>query len=216
MWRPGSTLAREPPLWLARLRWRLRGESARLAFVLAVLAQAALLAVLPVKGDGGVSWTTIAQLVALDLVLAVVGGALGARSLRRRDPSLPRIVARDRAATFTLVAGVVAVLVGGIVHRPALTAEREKVERMVAEAKRVAERRAPEYTKARLRSYDARRLAPSVLRVCFPTRSPDRAWCTVVRPDRGGYRARRDEDTRPNDQAGGTAGPPRPMVRRTP
>jgi hypothetical protein len=201
---------------MARLRWRLRGESARLAFLGALLADAALLAVLPVRGEGGVSGTTIAQLAAFNLVLAVVGGAIGARTLRRRDPSLPRIVARDRAATMALGLGVLAIAVGGIVHRPALTAEREKFDRMVAEARRVAEKRAPEFTKARLKRFDARYLSPSILRVCFPTRREDRAWCTVVRPDRGGYRARTDKDRRPNDQAGGTAGPPRPEVLPTP
>ncbi|MEV4422843.1 hypothetical protein AB0L40_23120 [Patulibacter sp. NPDC049589] len=209
MRRPRPVRATEPPFWLARLRWRVRGQSSRLAFAGALVAGGVLLAVLPPSGDPGLSWAGIGLLLAFVLVLSVVGSAVGARLLRRRDPSLPRIVARDRAATMAVLLGVVALAVGGFLHRPAVVAKQQRYDGMVAEGRRLAERRAPAYAKARLAHPDVRRLstagAPDVLRVCFPVGRPDRAWCAIVRRDRGVARARTDSDTRSNALAASEA-----------
>jgi hypothetical protein len=198
MRRRRTARAAEPPLWLARLRWRFRGRSARLAFVAAVAAGALLLATLPPAGDPGLSWRGIALLTGALVVLAVVGGGVGATLLRRRDRSLPRLVARDRAATLAVGVGVLGLLVGGILHRPAVVEKQERFDAMVAEARRLARRRAPDYAVARLDRADVRRLSTDVLRVCFPVGRPDRAWCAIVRRDAGVPRARTDSDPRPN------------------
>lgn len=201
MRRPRPARAAEPPLWLARLRWRLRGRSAWLALVSGAVAGAVLLEVLPPTGDPGLTGTRMAGLVGLGLLVAVLGGAVGSKLLRRRDPSLPRLVARDRAATFAVGIGLLALAVGGILHRPAVVAEQERFDGMVAEARRLAERRAPDYAAQRLDDEDVRRLSTDVLRVCFPLGRPDRAWCAIVRRDVGVPRARTDSDPRPNAQA---------------
>lgn len=198
MRRPRSARAAEPPLWLARLRWRVRGRSAWLALVAGAVAGAVLLEVLPPTGDPGLTGARLAALIGLGLALVVVGGAVGSTLLRRRDPSLPRLVARDRAATLAVGIGVLALTVGGILHRPAVVAEQERFDGMVAEARRLAERRAPDHAARRLDEEDVRRLSTDVLRVCFPLGRPDRAWCAIVRRDAGIARARSDSDPRPN------------------
>lgn len=195
---PRNARAAEPPFWLARLRWRLRGRSAWPALVGAIAVGGVLLAVLPPRGDPGVGVGEILQLAAALLLLGWVGSVVGARLLRRRDPSLPRIVARDRAATLALGAGVLALAVGGILHRPAVVADRQRLDAMIAEARGLAERRAPAYARQRLDEEDVRRLSTDVLRICFPVGRADRAWCAVVRRDDGTPRARTDSDPRSN------------------
>lgn len=195
------------PWWLARLRWTLRGESALIGFVAAVIVDALLLTLLPVRGDGGPFTRALLVGIVLNLVLVAVGGAIGARLLRRRDPSLPRLVARDRAATYAMLGGIVVVCLAGIVHRPAVTAERNKIADVISTARDLAKRTAPAIVREHLDRLDVRRLTTNVYRVCFSLGQPDRAWCVNVRRDGPGFRARHDLDTRPNDKAGGVAGP---------
>jgi hypothetical protein len=197
---PRSDRAGEPPFWLARLRWRVRGHSARIAFVGAILAGVVILEVLPPWGDPGVSGRGILLLLALVAVLAVLGAAVVAPLLRRRDPSLPRIVARDRAATLAVGLGVLGLCVGGVLHRPTVVAAQQRFDAMVAEGRRLAERRAPAFARQRLDQENVRRLPAGTLRVCFPVGRADRAWCAIVRRDRGLPRARTDSDPRPNAQ----------------
>lgn len=188
----------EPPFWLARLRWRLRGRSAWPALVAALVVGGVLLDALPPTGDPGVGVREVLELTGVLLLLATVGAATGSRLLRRRDPSLPRLVARDRAATLALLVGVLGLAVGGILHRPAVVAKQERLDAMVAEARSLAERRAPEYARRRLDEPDVRALSVDVLRICFPVGRADRAWCAVVRRDAGTPRARTDSDPRSN------------------
>lgn len=205
MRRPRTARTGEPPLWLTRLRWRLRGQSARLAFAGAIVAGALLLELLPPSGMPGLTGGGILLVVGGATLLALVGGGVGSSLLRRRDRSLPRIVARDRAATLAVGIGALGLLVGGILHRPAVVAEQERYDGMVAEGRRLARRRAPDYAVARLDRADVRRLSTDVLRVCFPVGRPDRAWCAIVRRDAGVPRARTDSDSRPNALVAGEA-----------
>ncbi|MFA4928729.1 MAG: hypothetical protein WC558_09435 [Patulibacter sp.] len=206
----------EPSLWFSRLRWRMRGEAAKVGFVLAVGVDVLLLMLLPVSGSGTSLGRAILAAVGINVVLVIVGTLGGAWALRRRDPSLPRVVAADRAAVYLMSIGVAAVGVAGIVHRPAITEQRAKMQAVIAEGQRFVERHAPEEIAARKKEHDVRRWSTNVYRVCFPTDKPTRAWCVIVRPNRIKNRAKRDKDTRPNDRAGGTAGAagPNPVKER--
>ncbi len=196
----------EPSLWFSRLRWRMRGEAAKVGFVLAVGADVLLLLLMPVSGNGTSLGRAILAAVALNVVLVIVGTLGGAWALRRRDPSLPRVVAADRAAVYLMTVGVAGIAIAGIVHRPAITEQRAKMEAVIAEGQRFVQRHAPPEIAARKNEHDVRRWSTNVYRVCFPADRPTRAWCVIVRPNRIKNRAKRDKDTRPNDQAGGTSG----------
>jgi hypothetical protein len=206
----------EPSLWLSRLRWRMRGESAKVGFVLAVAVDVLLLILLPVSGHGTSLGRALLAALALNVVLVLVGTAGGAWALRKRDPSLPRVVAADRATVYLMALGVAGVAVAGIIHRPAITEQRAKLQAVVSEGQRFVQRHAPAEIAARKDQYDVRRWSTNVYRVCFPTDRPTRAWCVVVRPNRIKNRAKRDTDTRPNDRAGGTAGVAGPSPRKGP
>lgn len=196
----------EPSLWLSRLRWRMRGEASKVGFVLAVGIDVLLLIVLPVSGNGTSLGRAIVAALVINLALVTVATLGGAWALRRRDPSLPRVVAADRAAIYLMTFGAAAIAIAGIIHRPAITEQRAKMQAVIAEGQRFVERHAPEEIAARKNEHDIRRLSTNVYRVCFPTDRPTRAWCVIVRPNRIKNRAKRDKDTRPNDRAGGTAG----------
>ncbi|MCK9248251.1 MAG: hypothetical protein M0P31_04645 [Solirubrobacteraceae bacterium] len=211
----GSRHPREPrgsgdaPLWLRRLRWRLRGDAAPLTFVVTAVAGAVLLKLLPPVGDGGVrgGWGGALALAvgAATVVVVVVGGA-GAAALRRRDPSLPRPVARDRAATVGLVVGLAVLAVAGVAHRPAVLERRAEVDRVAAATRALARERAPSSARAHLDDVDVRRWAHGLFRACIPVGRPDRAWCAVVRVEADGMRAREDGDVRPNAAVEGPGG----------
>jgi hypothetical protein len=206
----------EPSLWLSRLRWRMRGEASKVGFVLAVGVDVLLLILLPISGNGTSLGRAIVVALAINLVLVAVATLGGAWALRRRDPSLPRVVAADRAAIYLMTFGVAAVAIAGIVHRPAITEQRAKMQAVIAEGQRFVERHAPPEIAARKKEHDVRRWSANVYRVCFPTDKPTRAWCVIVRPNRIKNRAKRDKDTRPNDRAGGTAGVAGPSPRKGP
>jgi hypothetical protein len=206
----------EPSLWFSRLRWRMRGEASKVGFVVAVGVDVLLLMVLPVRGHGTDLTAAIGAAIVLNLLLVVIGTLGGAWALRRRDPSLPRVVAADRAAVYLMAFGVAAVGAAGIIHRPAITEQRAKRQAVIAEGQRFVERHAPKEIAARKNEHDIRRLSTNVYRVCFPTSKPTRAWCVIVRPNRIKNRAKRDKDTRPNDRAGGTAGVAGPSPRKGP
>ncbi len=206
----------EPSLWISRLRWRLRGEASKVGFVLAVGADVLLLILLPVSGNGTSLGRAIVAALAVNVVLVVVATLGGAWALRRRDPSLPRVVAADRAAIYLMTFGAAAIAIAGIIHRPAITEQRAKMQAVIAEGQRFVQRHAPPEIAARKNEHDVRRWSTNVYRVCFPTDKPAQAWCVIVRPNRIKNRAKRDKDTRPNDRAGGTAGVAGPSPRKGP
>lgn len=194
----------------------MRGEASKVGFVLAVGADVLLLILLPISGNGTSLGRAIVLALTINLVLVVLATLGGAWALRRRDPSLPRVVAADRAAIYLMTFGVAAVAIAGIVHRPAITEQRAKMQAVIAEGQRFVQRHAPPEIAARKNEHDVRRWSTNVYRVCFPTEKPTRAWCVIVRPNRIKNRAKRDKDARPNDRAGGTAGVAGPSPRKGP
>jgi hypothetical protein len=121
-------------VWPARLRWRLRGALLWPLFALLTVLDAVLLGVLPIAGRG-TDFVPALLLAMFFNLLAVAGlGRVAARSLRRRRPDLPRVVADDRAGSFLLAAVTAVLVVAGVIHGPgraaadrAAAAEREAV-----------------------------------------------------------------------------------------
>ena len=90
-------------LWQTRLRWRLRGAMLWPAFIVAIVAEALLLELLPVSGDGGPGLFAAVLLAGfLNLGLVAVAAPLAGRWVRRRRPAMPAVIATDRAGTALL------------------------------------------------------------------------------------------------------------------
>jgi hypothetical protein len=185
-------------VWLARLRWRMRGAWLWPAFFAFCAADGALIALLP-PFEGAPDDAIGAVLVAGFANLAAIAllGPLAARALRRRRPDLPRIVAYDYAGTALVVALGVALLGAGLAHRPAAADARGDEAAMFAAVHAFVTAHAAEWQDG-LGRVDAVRLAPEVYRACVPGDEPRRALCLIVDTDRRPARAVRDESMQPN------------------
>jgi len=185
-------------VWLARLRWRMRGAWLWPAFFAFVAIDGALIALLPpYEGtpDDGVGAVLIAGFA--NLVVLAVLGPLAASALRRRRRDLPRVVAYDYAGTALVVALGVLLLVAGLLHRPAAAAERGDEEAMFVAVHEYVNEHAADWQPG-LARIDAVQLAPEVYRACLPGDDPRRSLCLIVDTDRRPARVVRDDSMQPN------------------
>jgi hypothetical protein len=170
-------------VWVRRLRWRMRGAWQWPAFALLTVVDALLLTRLPFYDEGpgtfvaGVLVATFFNLLAV----AVVGPLLGLR-LRRRRPDLPRVVASDYASTAVLVVICAGLLAGGLLHRPALAAERAEVAAVAASTHDYVVANEPSYRDG-LGAMDAMRVEDDLYRSCVPGADPRRWLCLFVSTD---------------------------------
>jgi hypothetical protein len=185
-------------VWVRRLRWRIRGAWQWPAFGVLTVVDALLLTQLPFYDEGPgtlVGGMLVAMFFNL-LAVAVVGPLLGLR-LRRRRPDLPRVIAADYASTAVLVVICAGLLAGGLLHRPALAAERADVAAVVASTRDYVMRQAPEY-RGRLAAMDAMRVEEDLYRSCVPGPDPRRWLCLFVTTDQRPPGVTKDPDQAPN------------------
>ena len=185
-------------LWLARLRWRMRGAWLWPAFFGLTAVDGALIALLP-PYDGAPSGPIGGVLLAGFGNLAVIAvlAPLAGRALRRRRPDLPRVVANDYAGAALLLAVTVVLLAAGLVHRPAEAAERGDEAAVLAAVERFVGAQAPHWRPG-LDRVDAVQLAPEVYRACVPGDDPRRALCLIVDTDQRPAGVARDSSMEPN------------------
>jgi hypothetical protein len=170
-------------LWWPRLRWRMRGAWQWPAFALLTLLDGVLLTELPFydRGPGslvaGVLLAGFANLLAVAIVAPLAG-----RRLRARRSDLPRLVADDYAGTIALTAVALALAVGGLLHRPAIAAERADVAAVAAATHEYVLAQAPAY-RAGLPAIDAMRVEEDLYRACVPGPDPERWLCLFVTTD---------------------------------
>ena len=197
-------------LWRSRLRWRLRGAMLWPAFALAIVVDAVLLHVLPIAGEGRPGPVASVLLATFfNLVTVAVGAPLAGRWLRRRRPQTPKVVADDQAGTVLVGLVAVALLVLGLVHRPALQdADRDRVAQAEAVRAYVAHRAPAEY-RANIDRADTARQGPDLWRTCVPGRDPQRALCLFVTTDQSPPGITVDRDQRPNSSVSGPDNPGR-------
>lgn len=180
--RAGSGEAAER-LWPRRLRWRLRGAWLWPSFIVLTLVDGVLLHRLPFYDVGagdlirGVLLAGFANLFCAAVIAPLVG-----RRLRRRRPDLPRLIANDYAGAALLCALAAAFLAGGLLHRPAIQAERDDRRAAFTSVHAYVVGQAPEY-RTGLARVDARRLAPDFYRACVPGSDPRRPLCLLVDTD---------------------------------
>lgn len=201
---------RDERLWLARLRWRLRGAWQGPAFVVLTAAEAALLRWLPFSGDKGLDLIGGVLLAGFfNLAICAVVGPLGAWLLRRRRPTLPVEIARDKTATAFMAGLAVLLLAGGIGHRGSVADADADHERQLAAVRAwVAHHAGPEF-QAGARSPSTYKLAEDSYRTCVVGDEPGRELCLYVRTDQAQPIVRRDPSQEPNSVLAGPDNPGR-------
>ena len=121
-----------------------------------------------------------------------------ARLLRRRRPDLPRMIATDFAGTALLLALAVALVVAGLVHRPAVRGRgagpRARLRRDARLRARAGARVRRGARRGGRRCASPRTSSASACRA----REPDRPLCLFVDTDRHPAAVRRDDSTEPN------------------
>jgi 4-amino-4-deoxy-L-arabinose transferase-like glycosyltransferase len=185
-------------LWVRRLRWRMRGAWQWPAFGLLTLIDGILLTELPfyARGPGNLAGGILLAGFANILIVAVVAPLLG-RRLRRRRPDLPRMVASDYAGAVALGTLTLLFALGGILHRPALAADRRKDASVGAATRAYVLSQAPQY-RAGIGSMDAIQLEDDLYRACVPTNVADRWMCVFVRTGQDPPGVTRDTDETSN------------------
>ncbi len=195
-------------VWRARLRWRLAGAWQWPAFVVLTALDTVVLSRLPFAGGRS---TFVGSLLAAGLlnmiVLAILPRPVG-WLIRRRRPDLPKEIAADFAGATGLVALSVALLAGGLLHRPALRAHDATLAMASGAARSFAAHRAPARYRP-LHGQDTWQQAPDVFRTCFAGPDPKRDFCVVVRTDEATPILRVDPDQRPNATVAGPDNPGR-------
>ena len=187
------------PLWPARLRWRMTGAWLLPAFLVLTPLEGLVLTRLPFYGTDGPGTFVAGVLVAgfLNLGLVAILAPLLARRLRRRRPDLPRVVAGDLAGSRLLLVGLLALVVAGMAHRPAvMDAERDLAAQYAAVHDYVVTQ-APEYRPA-LPTLDAMRMEENLFRSCVASADPREWLCLFVETDQEPAGVRLDPDRAPN------------------
>jgi hypothetical protein len=196
-------------LWSHRVRWRMRGALEWPLFASLTVIDAVVLHAWPIAGDaiGLVPAFLLAGFFNLVAVAAV--GPLAGWLLRRRRPSLPKIIAEDRATSALLVLVTVLLVAGGLAHRPAVDAARDDFAVQRAAVIRYVHRQAPAQYLRHLDRIDTWKQAPGLYRTCVPGDDPDRHLCLLV--DTRGHTVglRRDPDQQPNARLAGPDNPGR-------
>jgi hypothetical protein len=180
-----------------RLRWRLRGAWQWPAFLALTVADGVVLALLPFydPGPGGLFPALLLAGYANLFAVAVVAPLAGV-FVRRVRGDLPRVVARDYAGTILLVGLTVALLAGGLLHRPAVAAAEEDRAAVLLSVHDYVLAQAPEL-RDRLAAADTVQLEPKLYRACVPRHKPGRFLCLFVSTDQRPPGIIRDRDEGP-------------------
>jgi hypothetical protein len=168
---------------LTRLRWRLKGAWMWPTFFAVTAVDAVVLHLLPFAGSEGLDLFGAVILAGFFnlFVVAVVAPLTGWLVLRRRNPGLPRDVARDYAGTALIVAVAALMLAGGLVHRPTILEEERDRAAAVAAAHDYVLTQAPRRYRANIGFVDVYATDEEDLyRACVPGDGPNRAVCLYV------------------------------------
>jgi hypothetical protein len=168
--------------WLARMRWRRRGAWQWPAFAAVTLADAVIGHALPASGE---TQTLLAAALA-GLVLNLIAVILLSRPLgaavRRFRPDLPKVVAKDYAATFVVVSVAALLLLGGLVHRPSVLAHQRAMRDAISRAQAWIGDRAPAQFRRNVEFVSTIAIEPgSIYRTCVPNVGRTKTYCVIVK-----------------------------------
>jgi hypothetical protein len=168
------------------------------AFLVLTLVDGVLFVVLP-PYEGGPPAVFPAVILALffNLLVVAVGAPLTGLLVRRRRPDLPRFVAVDYAGAALLSAIAVVLVVAGLAHREAHSAEQAREQAVARAMHDYVISSAPEY-QAGLGHIDAIRTEPDRYRACVPGPDARHSLCLLVRTDQHPPGITVDPDQEPN------------------
>lgn len=204
----------DPPvesMWRARLRWRLRGATMWPAFALLTAAEAVLLHLRPIAGDGIGVIPAFLLCGFLNLAVVAFGAPVAGWLVRRHRPSLPRDVAVDRAGTALLVGLALALAALGTLHHDSIVEQDEDFAAQAATVGAYVRAHASPVHRANLGRADTWKQGPDLFRTCVPGADPRRALCLIVDTSRRPPSLVVDPDQQPNSRV---AGPDNPGRRR--
>lgn len=168
------------------------------AFFALTLADGAVLTLLPFYGDGPGGYLPGVLLAGFfNLAAVAVLAPLAGRLVRRRRGDLPRMVASNYAGTTLLAAIFAALVIGGLVHRPATEADEEAQVAVMGSVHAFVLSQRPDL-RSRLASTDVMRLEDRLYRACVPQRTPQRWLCLFVSTDQSPPGVSRDHDEHSN------------------
>jgi hypothetical protein len=193
-------------VWRSRLRWRLSGAWQWPTFTILTAVNAVVLARLPFSGGRANLLGCLLAAGLLNLIVIAVVPRMGGWLVRRCRPHLPRDVAADQAGTVGLVALCVVLIVGGLLHRPALRANDDMAATVIREARTFAAHRAPSRYLP-LHGSDTVQQGPHLFRTCYSGPDPRRDFCVFIRTDEPALIKRVDPDQRPNATIAGPDNP---------
>jgi hypothetical protein len=169
--------------WLARLRWRRRGAWLWPAFVATAVADALIGHALPPSGDsqtviGAALIGTFFNLLAV-LILSRPIGALA----RRRDPSLPKLIAKNYGGTAAVLAVAAILATVGLIHRSTVDAHRRAMADAIARAQAWIGDRAPAEFRRNVQFVSTFTIEPGkIYRTCVPSATnAARTYCVIVK-----------------------------------
>lgn len=192
----------EPDGWLTRVRWRRRGAWQWPAFALAVVAEALLLHLLPLAGDGTPLAPALLLAGLLNLVVVAAGAPLLGMLLRRRRRDLPAIVARDYAGTALIVAGALAIAALGVAHSGAVGAHDRTLRSLSQSVRDYVGAHAPPVYQSEVDRTDVLQIDAHLYRACVPALGSRRYWCMLVDTSAPAPRVRYDPSGAPNASLG--------------
>jgi hypothetical protein len=188
-----------PEVQWTRLRWRMRGAWQWPAFIALTAAEAVLLNVLPVWGDGaGGAAGGLLLAASLNLIVVAVLGPAAGMLLRRRRPDLPRAIAADYGGTVLLAALAVGLVAGGVGHRAAVRHEHAARMAAILQVAHYVRLQEPAYRRG-LGEMDTMRVEADMYRACVKGTDPERPLCLFVRTDQSPPGVTEDPDRAPND-----------------
>ncbi len=193
-----NAAAHEKGRGLRRLRWRLRGAQLWPAFAIVTLLEMALLHWLPLAGERTSLPGALLLAGCLNIIAVALLGGLGGVALRRRRRDLPKVVADNYAGTAALALVAVVFVTVGVVHRPAITAERRTFAREQVAVQRWVQANGDAFTRAHADDATTLRVDAGLYRTCVPGPDPRRWLCLIVETARTPPRVTRDPNHESN------------------
>jgi hypothetical protein len=196
-------------LWSRRLRWRMRGAWQWPAFALLTVVDAVIISVLPPAGEGLGLFPAFLLAGFFNLFAVAVAAPLTGLLLRRRRPSLPKVVADDRAGTVMLLLVTLVLVAAGVAHHPSVRDAQDDFARQQAAVRRYVHTQAPAQYLRHLAQMDTWKQGPDLYRTCVPGDDPRRHLCLIVDTSGSNVGLRRDPDQQPNARVAGADNPGR-------